>query len=391
MKVLLTTDCYTPMVNGVVTSVLTLKQALTAQGHEVRVLTLSRTAHSYQDGDVTYIGAVSAGMIYPGARLRTAPALALLRSIARWRPDVIHSQCEFSTFFMARRLAAATGAPLVHTYHTVYEDYTHYFSPSRRWGRAAVAAFTRWVVGQTACVIAPTEKVRRLLGGYRVASPIAVIPTGIDLSRFTASADDGAARSALRCRLGLPDDAVVLTYVGRLAEEKNLTQLVRYVAGVRDENIRLLLVGDGPYRPTLEQQVRELGIGQRVCFAGMVVPEQVPAYYRAGDLFVSASSSETQGLTYLEALSCGLPALCLRDECLAGVIVDGVNGWQFRDGAEFRTDLRRFLDDPALRVHMSANAAAMARREFSAETFGRRAAELYEQVIQAGRKSAGVA
>lgn len=391
MKVLLTTDCYTPMVNGVVTSVLTLKQALTAQGHEVRVLTLSRTAHSYQDGDVTYIGAVSAGMIYPGARLRTAPALALLRSIARWRPDVIHSQCEFSTFFMARRLAAATGAPLVHTYHTVYEDYTHYFSPSRRWGRAAVAAFTRWVVGQTACVIAPTEKVRRLLEGYRVASPIAVIPTGIDLSRFTASADDGAARSALRCRLGLPDDAVVLTYVGRLAEEKNLTQLVRYVAGVRDENIRLLLVGDGPYRPTLEQQVRELGIGQRVCFAGMVAPEQVSAYYRAGDLFVSASSSETQGLTYLEALSCGLPALCLRDECLAGVIVDGVNGWQFRDGAEFRTDLRRFLDDPALRVHMSANAAAMARREFSAETFGRRAAELYEQVIQAGRRPAGVA
>ena len=391
MKILLTTDCYTPMVNGVVTSVLTLKQALTAQGHEVRVLTLSRTAHSYQDGDVTYIGAVSAGMIYPGARLRTAPALALLRSIARWRPDVIHSQCEFSTFFMARRLAAATGAPLVHTYHTVYEDYTHYFSPSRRWGRAAVAAFTRWVVGQTACVIAPTEKVRRLLEGYRVASPIAVIPTGIDLSRFTASADDGAARSALRCRLGLPDDAVVLTYVGRLAEEKNLTQLVRYVAGVRDENIRLLLVGDGPYRPTLEQQVRELGIGQRVCFAGMVAPEQVPAYYRAGDLFVSASSSETQGLTYIEALASGLPALCRQDPCLTGVIRDGVNGWQFRDGAEFRTDLRRFLDDPALRVHMSANAAAMARREFSAETFGRRAAELYEQVIQAGRKSAGVA
>ena len=217
MKILLTTDCYAPTVNGVVTSVLTLKQALTEQGHEVRVLTLSNSAHSYQEGDVTYIGAVSAGMIYPGVRLRTAPALALLRRLARWRPDVIHSQCEFSTFFMARRLAAATGAPLVHTYHTVYEDYTHYFSPSRRWGRAAVAAFTRWVVGQTACVIAPTQKVRRLLEGYQVAAPIAVIPTGIDLSRFSASADDKA-RQALRCRLGLSEDAVVLTYIGRRAE-----------------------------------------------------------------------------------------------------------------------------------------------------------------------------
>ena len=162
MKILLTTDCYAPTVNGVVTSVLTLKQALTEQGHEVRVLTLSNSAHSYQEGDVTYIGAVSAGMIYPGVRLRTVPALALMRRLARWQPNVIHSQCEFSTFLMARRLAAATGAPLVHTYHTVYEDYTHYFSPSRRWGRTAVAAFTRWVVGQTACVIAPTQKVRRL-------------------------------------------------------------------------------------------------------------------------------------------------------------------------------------------------------------------------------------
>lgn len=390
MKILLTTDCYAPTVNGVVTSVLTLKQALTEQGHEVRVLTLSNSAHSYQEGDVTYIGAVSAGMIYPGVRLRTAPALALLRRLARWRPDVIHSQCEFSTFFMARRLAAATGAPLVHTYHTVYEDYTHYFSPSRRWGRAAVAAFTRWVVGQTACVIAPTQKVRRLLEGYQVAAPIAVIPTGVDLSRFSASADDKA-RQALRCRLGLSEDAVVLTYIGRLAEEKNIDRLLRYVAGVKDENVRLLLVGDGPHRAALETQVRELGLSDRVRFAGMVPREQVPDYYRTGDLFVSASSSETQGLTYLEALSCGLPALCLRDECLAGVIVDGVNGWQFRDGAQFQLCLRRFLSDPQLRQELGRNAAALAQQEFSAESFGRRAEALYEQVIREGRKSSGAA
>ena len=390
MKILLTTDCYAPTVNGVVTSVLTLKQALTEQGHEVRVLTLSNSAHSYQEGDVTYIGAASAGMIYPGVRLRTAPALALLRRLARWRPDVIHSQCEFSTFFMARRLAAATGAPLVHTYHTVYEDYTHYFSPSRRWGRAAVAAFTRWVVGQTACVIAPTQKVRRLLEGYQVTAPIAVIPTGIDLTRFSEPADNEA-RRALRLRLGLPEDAVVLTYIGRLAEEKNIGRLLQYVAGVKDENIRLMVVGDGPYRATLEAMVRDLGISRRVCFTGMVPREQVADYYRAGDLFVSASSSETQGLTYLEALSCGLPALCLRDECLAGVILDGVNGWQFRDGAQFQLCLHRFLSDPQLRRELGKNAAELARREFSAEAFGRRAEALYEQVIREGKKTSGAA
>ena len=133
MKVLIATDWYMPAVNGVVTSVLNLKRELAAQGHEVRVLTLSQTPHSRREGDVTYIGAVSAGMIYPGARLRTAPAMKLLGELEAWKPDIIHTQCEFSTFVMAKRLAAATGAPVVHTYHTVYEDYTHYFSPSQRW------------------------------------------------------------------------------------------------------------------------------------------------------------------------------------------------------------------------------------------------------------------
>ena len=184
---------------------------------------------------------------------------------------------------------------------------------------------------------------------------------------------------------------MVLTYIGRLAEEKNIGRLLQYVAGVKDENIRLMVVGDGPYRATLEAMVRDLGISRRVCFTGMVPREQVADYYRAGDLFVSASSSETQGLTYLEALSCGLPALCLRDECLAGVILDGVNGWQFRDGAQFQLCLHRFLSDPQLRRELGKNAAELARREFSAEAFGRRAEALYEQVIREGKKTSGAA
>ena len=150
---------------------------------------------------------------------------------------------------------------------------------------------------------------------------------------------------------------------------------------MKDENVRLLLVGDGPHRAALETQVRELGLSDRVRFAGMVPREQVPDYYRAGDLFVSASSSETQGLTYLEALSCGLPALCLRDECLAGVIVDGVNGWQFRDGAEFRTALHRFLCDEELRQELSQNAAETARQEFSSQAFAARVAAVYAQAL----------
>lgn len=134
MKILLTTDTWVPAINGVVTSTATLRAALTAQGHEVRVLTLSGDCHTYIKDGVTSLGSLDAGLVYPGARLR-APALnRAIRDLIDWRPDIVHSQCEFSTFAPARRIAHAAGAPLIHTYHTVYEDYTHYFSPSRSMG-----------------------------------------------------------------------------------------------------------------------------------------------------------------------------------------------------------------------------------------------------------------
>ena len=253
MKVLIATDWYAPAVNGVVTSVLNLKRELAARGHEVRVLTLSQTPHSRREGDVTYIGAVSAGMIYPGARLRTAPAMKLLGELEAWKPDIIHTQCEFSTFVMAKRLAAATGAPIVHTYHTVYEDYTHYFSPSQRWGRAAVASFTRWAVSHTECVIAPTAKVRRILERYQVDRPVHVIPTGIDLSRFDSPADE-THLTELRRQLGIAASDKVLVYVGRLAEEKNIGQLL-------DKRLELVQASELKQTSLTEMSALDIAIG----------------------------------------------------------------------------------------------------------------------------------
>lgn len=180
MKILLTSDTWAPTVNGVVTSAMTLRATLQARGHEVRVLTLAGGRHTCVRDGVTFLGSLDAGLVYPGARLR-APALdGALRELAAWQPDVVHSQCEFSTFAPARQLAKAARAPLVHTYHTVYEDYTHYFSPSRRMGRGLAALFTRHVCAQADAVIAPTPKIRRLLAGYGVRVPVEVIPTGLD-------------------------------------------------------------------------------------------------------------------------------------------------------------------------------------------------------------------
>lgn len=376
MKILLTTDTWTPTVNGVVTSTVNLRAELTARGHDVRVLTLAGGCHTQQADGVTFLGSLDAGLIYPGARLR-APALDnALQELIAWQPDVVHSQCEFSTFAPARRIARACGAPLIHTYHTVYEDYTHYFSPSRRMGRRLAALFTRAVCASADAVIAPTPKIQRLLRSYGVQCPVRVIPTGLDLRRFTAAPDP-----ALRTSLGLPDRGPVLLYLGRLAKEKNIAELIAAMPDI--PGAALLIVGDGPERPALEAQAEALGLAGRVIFAGMVPPAQVPRYYALADAFVSASTSEAQGLTYIEALAAGLPLLCRADPCVEALIRPGEGGWVYHSAREF-TALARTLPTGAAAQSLR-QAARRAAAPYTREVFGQSVEGLYFRALQAPR------
>lgn len=375
MKILITTDWYAPSVNGVVTSVLNLEKKLREQGHQVRVLTLAQNRGSQwrqqgkHEGNVWYLPSVGAGKIYPGARIVWGAGRKFAREMIAWKPDVVHSQCEFTTFWFARKIARATGARLLHTYHTVYEDYTHYFSPNRTFGKKAAAIFSRLVLGRVDGVIVPTVKVKRLLASYGVRRPIWTVPSGIDCGKFADARMERKERQ--------PGAPLRLITVGRLAREKNLEELLIWLAGTKGSKYRLLVVGDGPYRPHLEALSERLGLGSRAEFAGMVSPEQVAAWYQKGDVFVCASRSETQGLTYLEALAAGLPAVCRADECLEGVILDGRNGWQYHNRTEF-FDALEYLEDPQVYHHMALQARVSAAR-FDSERFADRILEVYRK------------
>ncbi|MDD3541635.1 MAG: glycosyltransferase family 4 protein [Petrimonas sp.] len=368
MKVLITTDWYRPVVNGVVTSVLSLADGLTALGAEVRILTLSGDMHSRTDGNVTYLGSIGVGKIYPNARLKTAPSSKYIRELVDWRPDVVHSQCEFSTFFLAKKIAEACDCPLVHTYHTVYEDFTHYFSPSVRFGKAMAAAFSKSILAKTDSVIVPTGKVRDMLLRYGVKTPISVVPSGLELGQFEALPDENG-RNALRTSLGVGQNDRVLLFLGRLAQEKNIDELLELMTIETDKHLRLLLVGDGPYRAQLEEKAKTLGLGERVIFGGMVKPCEVAKYYALGDVFVSASQSETQGLTYIEAMASGLPLLCRDDPCLANVIQNGVNGLTYGNSDEFAAKLHSLIRDDSYRQKLGEAARETAFRHFSSEGF----------------------
>lgn len=380
MKILITTDCYAPIVNGVVTSVLNLRKELLQRGHDVRVLTLSQTTHSYTCDGVTYIGSIGAGKVYPGARVQTVFASSLVQEIVDWKPDIIHTQCEFSTFLLARKISRKLDIPIVHTYHTVYEDYTHYFSPNEKWGRHMAGALSRWIYRQTDCIIAPTDKVREILEGYGIKNKVYVVPTGIDLSRFSEPTPKERLFE-IKHLLSIPEENRILLYVGRLAKEKNLEEILSFHAKMHLKNTTLLIVGDGPNRTELEQLAWQLGIKSDVIFAGMIAPERIAEYYHLGDLFVSASTSETQGLTYIEALASGLPALCKKDACLDEVIVNGLNGWQYEDERDYAEKLKYILGSNAVYSSMSYNAVQLVKQRYSSVAFVEKAEVVYRKAL----------
>lgn len=379
MKVLITTDCYLPTVNGVVTSIQQLSDHLRLLGHEVKILSLSQRMRNYVEGDVTYLASMNAELFYPDARLRLPRINDEIKSLIDWNPDLIHSQTEFSSYLIAKRIAKRLNIPIVHTYHTVFEDYTHYFSPSKKLGKKIVEKATRFVCKNLKAVIAPTEKVRKMLERYGVGpdgKKVAVIPTGIDPVPFA----DRSKREEIRSRYSVDADTCLLVAVGRLGKEKNYEEVLRYLKEYNAPNVRLLLIGDGPDRSRLQKLATELELCEQVIFAGMIPHSDIGPYYNAADLFVCASSSETQGLTYLEAEASGLPVICRRDECLAGVITNGENGWQYDTYEEFAEYLQKMLE-PELRAEMGVRARTHMEANYSAEAFAKKVLTIYECVL----------
>jgi 1,2-diacylglycerol 3-alpha-glucosyltransferase len=380
MKILITTDWYLPVVNGVVTSVINLTKGLTEMGHDVRILTLSGTLNSYKKEQAVYIGSISVGKVYPDARMRTALAYHYIDELIDWHPDIIHSQCEFSTFYLARKIARTCHIPVIHTYHTIYEDYTHYFSHNVYFGKAVASLFSRKILDKTEAVIVPSEKIRVMLLNYGIKKPIITIPSGLEIGRFMSPFSQEETET-LRLKLNIKAGQKILLYVGRLAAEKNIRELFQLLFLWQRNDVVLLLVGDGPQRSALEKMAEEMKIAERVVFTGMVPPAEIINYYRIGDVFVSASQSETQGLTYIEALASGLPVVAKSDPCLDDVVTDGYNGFQYDSFAAFKDNVNIILNDEMLRLKMGQNAVTSVKERFSVRRFSADVADLYGKLV----------
>ena len=385
MKIGVFTDTYYPEAKGVATSVFQLKKELERRGHTVYIFTVSNPGMKEKEENVYRIKSIPF-LLLKDRRVGCPLIRKWVRRIRKLELDVIHTQTEFIIGHIGRKAAKECQIPLLHTYHTIYEDYTHYLKvPGNSNLKCVARAMSRYICEKANKVVVPTEKVRKLLIEYGVHKPIDVEPTGIDLSKFETYEPDKVRR--LKEQYELEGASCILFSVGRLAKEKNPIEILRYLAPVlaKDLGVKFLFVGDGPERKELESYVKEKNLTEQVRFTGEASWKEIQNYYALGDVFVSASTSETQGLTYIEALAAGKPLLVRQDQCLADILEDGVNGYAFYDERSFLDGLQK-LKSKARFLQMKEDAKESV-KHISSHVFGERLEAVYESMLAVAEPS----
>lgn len=380
MNIGIFTDTYYPEVNGVASSTYELKKGLEKLGHSVYIFTVTNPTTTQQEKHVYRITSVPFPMLRE-RRIGVTLSKIWEQKIKKLQLDVIHTQTEFIMGHLGKKMADYLGIPHIHTYHTIYEDYLSYLHmPDKQCFRKIVQNFSRICCNRADEIIVPTEKVNHLLGQYGVTSKVHVIPSGISLSKFANP--DKIHVQQLKQQFKLSDDKTVLLYVGRLSAEKNISELLSYIQKTgQQENMTFLLVGDGPERNSLEQQVQQLHLESSVKFAGMAPFNQIEDYYALGNIFVSASTSETQGLTYIEALASGMPLLVRQDDCLDGILWDYENGIGYEDADSFYQGFSYFHTAARRHVRFSPEAIRKSVTSLGETAFARQVEKVYQNRI----------
>jgi glycosyltransferase involved in cell wall biosynthesis len=345
-------DAYKPKVSGVTSYITLSKRWLEKAGHEVFVFTFGE--EDYVDDEPNIIRSPGLPLVDTGFYISlhySRPARQLLYTM-----DLVHVHHPFISGTLALTYAIPRNIPVVFTNHSRYDLLTNAYLPilPDSFGETAMRAYLPPFCQACDMVIAPSRSMSAILQDFGVDVPIEVIPNGVELDaiRTCATLTD-------RATMGFSPDHVVFTYIGRLAPEKNLNVLLRAFRGVASAygNARLLLVGDGPERENLEDSATNMGIADKVHFTGMVPFDQVPCYLATADAFVIASTSETFGLSLVEAMAAGLPVLGIDSPGIRDIIEDGKTGFLSQDDvASFTAKMARLASEHELRIQMGAEA-----------------------------------
>lgn len=381
MRVGIFSESYPPLINGVSTSVQTLTAQLEAAGHDVFIFT-SRYPHYKDERSGVYRYPSVNALVEPDYVVPVPFSPRITHAIKALKLDIVHSQSPFFLGLVARRSARALHLPHVATNHTLYTEYAHYLPlPTVGVTRHLLIRWMRRFYNSCDHVLAPSALTKSVLRDRcGVETPVSVVPTAIPAPPYVL-----ARPAETRQEFGLPPDACILLYVGRLAPEKNLDLLLRAFAliAAKTTDTYLVLAGSGKSRRALEHQARALGIHRRTRFAGFLGRTKLDPLYQASDLFLFPSKTETQGLAVGEALAAGLPCLVVHAGGAPEAIRDGVDGYLVEDRAgAMAARALELLADPVRHRAMAEEARRGAASRVP-EAVGGRIIRLYEELIAA--------
>lgn len=385
MKIGIFTDTYLPDINGVATSSHILRHALEKHGHEVLIVTSELPDDSdYQDEEnVLRLPGIEMKKIY-GYRISNIFSFKGMKEITNQGLDVIHIQTEFGIGIFGKIAAQILNLPVVYTYHTMYEDYSHYvaggLTPLNTIVKKSIENISRIYGDNCTELIVPSEKTKEALISYGLEKDAHIIPTGLILDAFDEKNIDKEKVAAIREQYQIKDEFVV-TFLGRLAPEKSVELILEAGALLKQDGVqfKMMIVGKGPSLDDLKEEARRLKIDDVVIFTGPVTSDQVPNYYHASDMFVSASITETQGLTFIEAQASGLVVLARHDKNLESVIVDGKNGFYFTDARDLAEKIKmvQAMDTTDIRHQAYLDA-----QQYSDDVFYEKVYKVYQLAIE---------
>lgn len=387
MTVALFIDTYFPQLNGVASVVSQLKLDLEAAGHTVWVIT-PRRHNSQELPNVHYLKAHRSTLV-PSEYLATESSESVARFCADKHVDILHCHSEFTCMIIAIKVAAKLNLPLVFTFHTFWE----YYISSFIWfsflipKHLAVTSYIRHFYKSADAIVAVSKKAEEyLLSAGIPREKLFLVENAIDRSTLVPAPIPATRVKDLKLQLGIDDNSFVFLYVGRVSNEKRLKELLSMFVQVKKttgDKAKLIIVGDGPAKKSLQKRSVKLGIDKQVVFTGFVQRDDLAKYFAIADLFVSASVSETYSMTVTESLAANVPVLLRYDSCYFDRVVDGVNGIMAKTDEDFeRAMIECVRTGNCARFKPSNTAIPSITSKEQAEKY----LQIYEKLLTAGRQ-----
>lgn len=379
MKIGFFTDTYFPQVSGVATSIKTLKDELEKNGHQVYIFTTTDPNAKGFEEDVIRMPSVPF-VSFKDRRVVVRGMWYAYLVAKELELDLIHTHTEFGAGLLGKMVGKKLKIPVIHTYHTMYEDYLHYIAKGKVLRPSHVKFFSRLFTNHSTGVVCPSQRVIEKLREYGVTAPMRIIPTGIELDKFRRLDITEEMITDLRKRLGLTAENMMLLSLSRISYEKNIQAIIKGLPKImqRFPKARFVIVGNGPYVEDLKELARELQVLDMIQFTGEVPNEEVAIYYKAADYFVSASTSETQGLTYTEAMAAGVQCVVEGNAYLNDLFDHESLGKTFETDEAFA---QAFIDYAESGIRMDPKILEAKLYEISSTKFGEKMICFYQDTL----------